>query len=329
MRYRNRLLIILVFVTAFLVIQGTEALSAASGRFISVEIESFAPWGLFGLGTWQPLSQSLQRYSTFPLPSEETDAVADAVVNIASANPSAWPPILLSGDPRGHAWVYGVDPELGTAYRIRVINRTPLRVGVVVEVDGLNTLGSEWVTQTADDRMWILAPQETMVIAGWQVSAEEALEFRFGVPSHTHSPLIERRGQITVYAYLEADQAGERATEAGAVIQQPVRYVGFSSLTAGAVETISIRYGAGNAYLGIVCAEISGGGVRIDSVDPGSPAELYGLRPDDVITYLNTIPVSSCQQLTDLLSARHSGDRIVLKLHRENQSFLVAVELGD
>ncbi|MBN1857618.1 PDZ domain-containing protein [Candidatus Bipolaricaulota bacterium] len=329
MRYRNRLLIILALVAALAAVQGTATLGAATGRYISVEIEVFAPWGFLGLGTWQPLSESLQRYSTFSLPAEEANAVGEAVVRIASVNPSAWPQVLLSGDPRGHAWVYGINPELGTAYRLRVINNTPARVGVVVEIDGLNTLGSDWIAQTSDDRMWILAPQGAMVISGWQVSSQEALEFRFGVPSHTHSPLIERRGQITAYAYLEAERAGERATEAGAVIDQPVRYVDFSPLTERAVETISIRYGAGNAYLGVGCSETSGTGIRVDSVDPGSPAELYGLRPDDVITYVNTVPVSSCQQLSDLLAARHSGDRIVLKLHREGQSFLVAVELGD
>lgn len=329
MKYRHRLLIILALAVALLAVQTTATLAAATGRYVSVEVEMFKPWGLFGLGTWQPLPEALQRYSTFSLPAEEADAVGDEVAAIASANPSAWPQILLSGDPRGHAWVYGIDPELGAAYRIRLANNTSLRLGVVVEIDGLNTLGSEWVAQTSDDRMWILAPNETIVIAGWQISSEEALEFRFGVPSHTHSPLIERRGQITVYAYLEDPRAGERATTAGAVIEQPVRYVGFASLTDGAVETVSIRYGEGDAYLGIDCAETAGGGVRIVAVDPGSPAELYGLRPNDVITYLNTIPISSCQQFDDLLAARHSGDRVVFKLHRESLSFLVAVELGD
>jgi len=329
MRYRHRWLIMFVLATALLAIQGTTVLPAATGRYISVEVEEFSSWGFLGLGTWQPLPESLQRYATFSLPDEETDAVQQAITAVASTNPSAWPRILLAGSPRGHAWVYGVTPELGTAYRIRVTNHTPLRMGIVVEIDGLNTLGSEWVTQTSDDRMWILTPQGTMLISGWQVSTEEALEFRFGVPSHTHSPLVERRGRITVYAYPEDQNPGDRATSAGAVIEQAVRYVDFASLTSGAVETISIRYGAGEAYLGIDCVETSGGGVRVSSVDPGSPAEMYGLRPNDIITYLNTIPIASCQQLADLLSARHSGDRIVFKLHRQGQSRLLAVELGD
>jgi len=329
MTYRHRWLIILALVVAVLAVQTTTALSAATGRYISVDVEAFEPWGLFGLGTWQPLPESLQRYATFSLAPEETGAVGDAIATIANANPSAWPSILWAGEPRGHAWVYGVDPELGAAYRVRVANNTPLRVGIVLEIDGLNTLGSELVSQTSDDRMWILGPQQERVISGWQISSEEALEFRFGVPSHTHSPLVERRGQITVYAYLEDADAGQRATTAGAVIEQPVRYVDFVSLTAAPLETVSLRYGEGDAYLGIDCADTSGGGVRITAVDSGSPAELYGLRSGDVITYVNTIPVSSCRQLADLLSVRHSGDRIVLKIHREDRSFLVAVELGD
>ena len=71
-----------------------------------------------------------------------------------------------------------VEALRGRDYALRLSNPTGTRVAVALSVDGLNTIDSRRTT-ARDARKWVLAPYETVVIPGWQVSNAASRKFVF------------------------------------------------------------------------------------------------------------------------------------------------------
>ncbi len=71
-----------------------------------------------------------------------------------------------------------VEALRGHDYALRLSNPTGTRVAVALSVDGLNTLDSRHTT-ARDARKWVLAPYETVIIPGWQVSNAASRRFVF------------------------------------------------------------------------------------------------------------------------------------------------------
>jgi hypothetical protein len=71
-----------------------------------------------------------------------------------------------------------VEALRGRDYALRLSNPTGTRVAVALSVDGLNTIDSRRTT-ARNARKWVLAPYETVVIPGWQVSNAASRKFVF------------------------------------------------------------------------------------------------------------------------------------------------------
>ncbi|HSB64143.1 MAG TPA: hypothetical protein VLJ18_08250 [Thermoanaerobaculia bacterium] len=71
-----------------------------------------------------------------------------------------------------------VEALRGRDYAVRLSNPTGTRVAVALSVDGLNTIDSRRTT-ARDARKWVLAPYETVIIPGWQVSNASSRKFFF------------------------------------------------------------------------------------------------------------------------------------------------------
>ena len=71
-----------------------------------------------------------------------------------------------------------VEALRGHDYALRLSNPTGMRIAVALSVDGLNMLDSRRTT-ARDARKWVLAPYETVVIPGWQVSNAASRKFVF------------------------------------------------------------------------------------------------------------------------------------------------------
>jgi hypothetical protein len=324
---RNGVLVLLV-VFAFL---GC-AVHAASGEFIEVEIEVFRSWGFLGWGSWETLETRFITSRIAPIATEDAEGLAELRAFCAggAAQVDETACDFLAGLQHISVQSHAFSAELGKEYRVVLRNLTSASLGVVLSVDGLNSNGNAPVRGDESDRKWVLLPQQTVRIAGWQISEDEALQFRFGTPSKTHSPLMEERGGITVYVYLPDPLGTDHAkgTEAGAIIGQPTVRIPFSSATAGPVETVAFDYSSDSVRLGILCTETDGPGIRIVGVIEGTIADVKGLRVGDVITYADARPIDSCQDLGDLVATKSPGDRIVVKVHREQRVFLLTLELG-
>ena len=89
--------------------------------------------------------------------------------------------VLVDGRERPELAARGsvyVEALRGRDYALRLSNPTGTRVAVALSVDGLNTIDSRHTT-ARDARKWVLAPYETVIIPGWQVSNAASRKFVF------------------------------------------------------------------------------------------------------------------------------------------------------
>lgn len=313
----------------------TVSLSAATGQFVAVEIEAFESWGVLHWGTWSPMDEELQTTRVLQLSAEDAEVVARVIEECSEAADADASEVGACNALERFFYVreaeYDLVPLLGRPYRIQLRNLTAGYVGVVLAVDGLNTNGNAPVVGDVSDRKWILRPFQTVAISGWQVTAEEALQFEFATPSQSHSTLEPLRGTIHLAVYLANPFAGDdrKGTDAGEMIDQPTVVIPFGSATMNPVETLTFDYSRDRVMLGIQCEETEGAGIRIAAVVQGTAAEQAGLRAGDIITYANAIPINGCSDMKGLLDSKSPGDRIVLKVHRPDRVFLIMVELEE
>jgi len=306
---------------------------AVPGRYIDVEVEVFESWGFLTWGAWRSLPIDLRTARIEPLPDDEVAALdgmrAECVSEIESEQAVACE--LLEDLAYTMLRSYRIAPLLGLRYRVVLTNLTESYLGIVLSVDGLNSNGNQDVAGDASDRKWILLPEQTVYISGWQISEDEALAFVFTTPSLSHVAVAEDRGRIDTYVYLLNPFGAmyEKGTGAGEVIDQPTVRIPFESATTTPVERLTIDYGRERVTLGLFCEETDGPGIRVLNVVEGTAAADAGVRADDVITYADARPVNSCADLQEILDSKVPGDRILLKIHRPDRVFLLSIELEE
>jgi S1-C subfamily serine protease len=66
-------------------------------------------------------------------------------------------------------------------------------------------------------------------------------------------------------------------------------------------------------------------GVLVMRVLPESPAAKAGLREGDVITQVNAKPISTAEQLQDMIEATPSGQKLRLRVRRVGQDLDLSV----
>jgi serine protease Do len=69
-------------------------------------------------------------------------------------------------------------------------------------------------------------------------------------------------------------------------------------------------------------------GVIIDDIDPTKTAALAGLRPGDLITHLDDIPIRQVRDMTQYLLRRREGEGVQVRLVRAGQTNEIRVALG-
>jgi S1-C subfamily serine protease len=76
--------------------------------------------------------------------------------------------------------------------------------------------------------------------------------------------------------------------------------------------------------LGLVVAPSDEGGVRVEEVDPGSPAAAAGVRPDDRILSLNQKEVKDLASFNKAAREAAKGKNVVLLLRRGETTLYLA-----
>ncbi len=80
------------------------------------------------------------------------------------------------------------------------------------------------------------------------------------------------------------------------------------------------------SWIGIALGPVpSGAGVAVLSLAPGGPAANSGLQAGDVILAVDATPVTTFQQVKDLIRAKVPGQLVTLDLSRQGSRFQVAL----
>ena len=79
-----------------------------------------------------------------------------------------------------------VTASKGERYSVRLYNPLPVRVGVNLTVDGLNSISGQ-PSGIADGQKWMIEPFSSITIPGWQVSGGEARRFFFTEKPKTYA----------------------------------------------------------------------------------------------------------------------------------------------
>lgn len=85
---------------------------------------------------------------------------------------------------------------------------------------------------------------------------------------------------------------------------------------------------ASHPALGLYCRDAQGGGALIDSVVNGSPAQVGGLRPGDVLFEMAGQPISNQVDYTRVLVKQAVGSTLSLKVRRGGETLTLSVKVG-
>lgn len=70
-------------------------------------------------------------------------------------------------------------------------------------------------------------------------------------------------------------------------------------------------------------------GIIVTGVIEGSPAAAAGLQPYDVIVQIDGENIENASQIQEIISSKAVGDKIILRILREENMVNVAIMIGD
>jgi putative serine protease PepD len=131
-------------------------------------------------------------------------------------------------------------------------------------------------------------------------------------------PLLNAQGQVVgVNAQIRSD-SGDNAGVGFAIPSDTVHSIAGQLISSGKAE---------HAYLG-VSLDSSATSARFAEVRPGTPAAKANLQAGDVITAVGATSVDTADALTRAIDARHPGDTVTLKFHRDGKDITTQVVLA-
>jgi serine protease Do len=130
-------------------------------------------------------------------------------------------------------------------------------------------------------------------------------------PGNSGGPLINMNGEaVGVNSMIYTSRGGGFIGIAFAV---PINRA--KTLLASTPRTKS------GTYLGIRLATTEKGNLLIDSVDSGSPAEKAGLKAGEIIISADEKELKSANELIKYIQTKKPGDKIALKIRRQDGKF--------
>jgi serine protease Do len=151
-------------------------------------------------------------------------------------------------------------------------------------------------------------------------------------PGSSGGPLVNMDGEVIGINTAIASQSGANSGVAFAVPINLVRRVAGQLQDRGTVA---------RGYLGLQLAQTfepadavklgldRARGARVDSVYPGTPAEQAGLKVNDVVLQVDTVPVRNDNHLINLISMLPAGQRVRLQVWRERRTQVLDAVVGD
>jgi S1-C subfamily serine protease len=140
------------------------------------------------------------------------------------------------------------------------------------------------------------------------------IEFNASLPPNgTGGPLVDESGHLVGLDAGNASDAAPQSSATGAAFAIPIgRVMSIVREVDAHTPDPDLLQGHG-AYLGIeVQDSTTPPGARIVDVAPGTPAEVVGIVPSDVIVSIDGAAVGSIRALTSILARYRGGDHVVV-----------------
>jgi S1-C subfamily serine protease len=146
-------------------------------------------------------------------------------------------------------------------------------------------------------------------------------------PGNSGGALVDITGRvigIPTLAATDPEFGGAQAPGIGfAIPSNTARNLAAQLVSSGRVPQ------AKRGYLGVEVTTIVGGGVLVQSVQRGGPADRAGIRPGDVIVALAGRPSPTSEELALVLATLKPGQRVSVKVvRRSGQRATLPVQLG-
>ncbi|TAM82537.1 MAG: Do family serine endopeptidase [Acidobacteria bacterium] len=149
-------------------------------------------------------------------------------------------------------------------------------------------------------------------------------------PGNSGGPLVNMAGQVIGINTAIATSRGSNDGVGFAIPSDTARAIYNSLITSGKIQrgAIGVTFldQSNPALLRSFGAEH---GVVVNNVEPGSPAENAGLKMGDVILSINGLPVSSGDDLVEIVSRSKIGGRVKMDLLRDGKRMTTSVEVAD
>ena len=132
-------------------------------------------------------------------------------------------------------------------------------------------------------------------------------------------PLLDASGKVIgVNSQIESESGGSDG-------------VGFA-IPVNTVKSVATQLIAGqkvtHPFLGVYLSDASGGGATISKLTAGGPADTAGIKAGDVITAVDSTPITSASDLVTAISADTVGQKVTLTVTRDGASQQIQVTLG-
>lgn len=136
-------------------------------------------------------------------------------------------------------------------------------------------------------------------------------------PGNSGGPLINMNGEVIgINTMIYTSRGGGFMGVAFAVPINKARAL-LASASDGKVQ----------AYLGVKLSTMEKGGIRIESVEPGSPAYNAGLKEGEIIVSVDGREIKSANDLVKYIQSKKPGDKIALRIRRQGIITQVIVTL--
>jgi hypothetical protein len=130
--------------------------------------------------------------------------------------------IFVNGRPLEEYYAHGriyVEALRGAEYEVRLRNPLAVRIAVALSVDGLNSIDARRTTAWNASK-WVIGPNETITVGGWQMSSERARRFYFTTEEDSYA---SKMGQPTNLGLISAVFFRERSAKPITILPPPRR----------------------------------------------------------------------------------------------------------
>jgi hypothetical protein len=175
----------------------------------------FPKVAVLALAAVTPVTAQAMAHRPYPGP-----VAPGSLVDVAVEVDGAERPLYAAPDGSGRLYF---EARRGARYAIRLTNRSHERLGVVVEVDGLNVIsgdrtGTGWFGSNPG-RMYVLDPWDRTDIQGWRTSLDQVRRFTFVEEERSYAARSgqanNKMGWVEVAVYRERHRAVRRPYDDG------------------------------------------------------------------------------------------------------------------